>query len=1071
MERRELPFDTSAYDRLPISTFIYEPVPQRSGPLHDFRLVYCNGVFIRDWQRLYHNDNYMGAMLRESTLMDDYSINKLEKFLTEPPRSFSTYMPMVKFHLHFEPMPDLVPPYAGFFVTNLTDYEEKEARTHFLRNISQMGNNAVLMRRHEEGRLEAVYVSEAFAAMMECSVEEAVHRMDGTGFFRTTYPEDRPFVRSLLRRRITDDGGSVLTIQLITAKQRRIWCSVHYAFIDDFGEHYIYCTYTNVNLLKQYEERLRSVYTSLGNTFYQADERTLGLFRVNLTRNAVEEVKGRDLFPSDSMRLPYSELLTQRAVHYPIEEERARLLRTFDRERLSAGYLEGRVSAREVLYSLRPNGEYHYVEFSAALTRHPFTSDMIAFMTERECNTVKVRSTLMSKILARQFDMVAFLINGHYGVSIGDASLIARGSIFPLTRTGVYREYLENQVFPVLHGSDEYKAAVRRALSLEEVEAQTHRQEPYIVNIAIQIDGEVCYKRFVFYLTDPKSRFYIILKSDTTELHREQARRNEELRAALEEARQANMAKTSFLSSMSHEIRTPMNAIIGLDSLALREPDLPERVREYLEKIGGSAQHLLGLINDILDMSRIESGRMSLKNEEFSFRSMLEQINTMIGGQCQDRGLQYRCHVEGPVESSYIGDDMKLKQVLINILGNAVKFTPAPGAVSFLIQQTARFENQCTLKFVVKDTGIGMDKEYLPKLFEAFTQEDATTTNRYGGSGLGMAITKNIVEMMNGSIAVDSEKGVGSTFTVTVSLRASERADAEKLAVRPQDLNVLLIDNDAVSLAHAKRVLEEIGVTADTASDGEEGLSLVRLHHARHDPYNLILVDLRTPEADGVEISRRIREAVGRESAVILLTAYNWSDVEDEARQAGVDSFVAKPIFAASVLDEFKQALDRKRQQESPSGGKADLTGRRILLAEDMAINAEILIELLQMMEMEAEHAENGKIAVDLFQERPVGWFDAILMDMRMPEMDGLSAARAIRELDRPDAKTIPIIALTANAFDEDVQRSLQAGMNAHLTKPVEPDRLFDTLSELIRDEGNSKKETADGYGKGENRR
>ena len=1040
-----LPFDTTPYDKLPISTMIYEPVYHADGSLRDFRVVYGNEIFARDWLLTYHE---------ERTLMDEYSLSMLEKFLTEPPHPFSTYMPMVNFHLHFVPITNLPAPYAGVVMTNLNDYGEKEARIHFLRNISQMKNNAVLMRRHEDGRLESVYVSESFARMMECSVEEALRLMDGMGFFHTTHPEDRPFVRSMLKRRVTDDGSSSLTVQKITAKKNRLWCNVHFAFIDDFGEHYIYCTYTDVSMLKQYEERLRSVYTSLGNNFYQVDDRTLALFRVNLTKNVVEEAKGRDLFASDSARLPYAEMLARRAENYPIAAERERLLRDFDREKLSALYLEGKVSASEVLYSRRRDGRDCFVELSATLTRHPLTGDMIAFMTERECNAEKVRETLMNKILAQQFDMVAYLVDGNYGVSIGDAARITRGSIFPTTRFGDYRQYLDSQVRPVLHGTPEYCAAAMEALSLDMIEVQTRIREPYVANIAIEIDGEVFHKRFDFYLVDPEARFYIVLKSDTTELHREQAARNEQLRAALADAQQANVAKTAFLSSMSHEIRTPMNAIIGLDNIALKDPELPARTREHLEKIGGSARHLLGLINDILDMSRIESGRMVLKNEEFSFSGMLEQINTMIGGQCQDRGLTYDCRINGAVSQYYIGDNMKLKQVLINILGNAVKFTPAPGTVSFLIEQTARFEDQSTLRFIIKDTGIGMDKDYLPKIFDAFTQEDATTTNKYGGSGLGMAITKNIVEMMNGSIAVESEKGVGSTFTVNVTLRNSDRTDSEKHSdIRPQEMRVLVIDDDPVACEHAKLVLEEIGITADTASGGEEGLEMIRVHHARREAYNLILVDLRMPGMDGVEVARRIRELYNGESTIIILTAYHWSDIEDEAVLAGVDSFMSKPLFASNVLYEFKQAIERKRIKESEAGGeKADLTGRRVLLAEDMMINAEIMIEVLEMMDMTVEHAENGKLAVELFSEKPEGYFDAILMDMRMPEMDGLTATQHIRALDRADAKSVPIIALTANAFDEDVQRSLQAGMNAHLSKPVEPERLYETLAELIKE-------------------
>ena len=407
---------------------------------------------------------------------------------------------------------------------------------------------------------------------------------------------------------------------------------------------------------------------------------------------------------------------------------------------------------------------------------------------------------------------------------------------------------------------------------------------------------------------------------------RESMAKNEALAEALTVAEDASRAKTAFLSNMSHEIRTPMNAIIGLDTLALHDAGLSEQTRDYLEKIGASARHLLGLINDILDMSRIESGRVILHKEEFSLGAVLEEINTMVMSQCSDKGLHYECRVLSEMDDWYVGDATKLKEVLINILSNAIKFTEAPGSVTMTVRRTAQFEDQSTLCFRVQDTGIGMDQEFLPKIFDPFSQEDGSTKNKYGSTGLGMAITKNIVEMMNGTISVESEKGVGTVFTVFVTLKNSEHEEAAPAAAP--------------------------GLDAASASGGD--------------------------------------------------------------------------------------------------GQRPTLAGRRILLAEDIEINAEIMMDVLSMEEIEADHAENGRIAVEMFSASTPGSYSAILMDIRMPEMDGLEAAAAIRALDRPDAKKIPIIALTANAFDEDVQRSLQAGMNAHLSKPVEPDHLYRTLEDLI---------------------
>lgn len=420
--------------------------------------------------------------------------------------------------------------------------------------------------------------------------------------------------------------------------------------------------------------------------------------------------------------------------------------------------------------------------------------------------------------------------------------------------------------------------------------------------------------------------YVILVVAVTRRLRRRVHDVTHELRSALEAADAANKAKTLFLSHMSHEIRTPMNAIIGLNSLALTNPNLPDSTKAQLEKIGASAKHLLSIINDILDVSRIESGKATLKNAEFSLSVMLDQVNSIVGSQCAYKGIKYVCHVPDGQWDVYIGDDMKLRQILINILGNAVKFTPKDGTVELRVETTARFHHKSTLRFTIRDTGAGISKDFLPKIFNAFTQEKTSVENRYGSTGLGMAITKGLVDLMNGEISVESEKGVGTTFMVTVTLT----------------------------------------------------------------------------EAD--------------ENAEIK----NTTKTETE--------MVSVPEEAAA----------------------AELSGRRILLAEDMPVNAEIVKEVLKMKGIETEHAENGSIAAEMFKSKPEGYYDAILMDMRMPVMDGLESTRQIRSASHPDAKSIPIIALTANAFEEDVQRSMQTGINAHLSKPINPEDIFTTLAELI---------------------
>ena len=606
---------------------------------------------------------------------------------------------------------------------------------------------------------------------------------------------------------------------------------------------------------------------------------------------------------------------------------------------------------------------------------------------------------------------------------------------------------------------DRYREEFLNFIQPENVKAGLENQRVISHTYMINIDGKESYEMVKFAgVRHPEYRDDHLVHNvgacfcDVDDEIRKSMEQNRALDVALQAAQEANRAKTAFLSNMSHEIRTPMNAIIGLNDIASHDPETTPKIREYLHKMGESADHLLNLINDILDMSRIESGRMIIKNEEFSFPKLISTINTMFSGQCNEKGLEYQCHINSDVDDYYIGDNMKLRQVLINILGNAVKFTPEGGRVDLNIERINRFDNKSTLQFKIADTGIGISEKFLPHIFDTFAQEDSSVTSKYGSTGLGLAITKNIVELMNGDIKVESEKGKGTTFTVAVTLTDSTRKDIEgnDEEIRPEEMSVLIVDDDPVACEHAKLVLEKAGIASDVAQSGKEAIEMVELHHARRNPYNLILVDWKMPEMDGVETTRAIRDIVGHESAIIILTSYNWDDVLEEALEAGVDCFVTKPLFVNAVLEEYKSAAKRKNAKNNEK--KMELAGKRILVAEDVPINAEIMIMILNGKQIEAELASNGRIAVDMFSGHEEGYYDAILMDMRMPEMDGLEATRAIRAMDRKDAKDIPIIALTANAFDEDVQRSLQAGLNAHLSKPVEPESLFSTLESLIKE-------------------
>ena len=586
-----------------------------------------------------------------------------------------------------------------------------------------------------------------------------------------------------------------------------------------------------------------------------------------------------------------------------------------------------------------------------------------------------------------------------------------------------------------------HRKTLMKALGRKDTFAMTYRQMEADVPVYVNMK-----------ISRMEDDHYIIMGITNVDAEmRETKARNEALAEALASAEEANKAKTSFLSGMSHELRTPVNAIIGLDKLALKNEKLSEETRGYLEKIGESANHLLSVINDVLDMSRIESGRVQLHKTEFFLNTMLEQINTMVSAQCKDKGLTFECRVLNQVDASYVGDAMKIKEMLLNILSNAIKFTDAPGSVLFTIEKIAEVDNQSTLCFRIKDTGVGMEQEYLPKIFEAFSREDGARKTKFGSSGLGLAITKRIVELMNGSISVTSQKGVGTEFTVKIPLRNSKHMEFDQaLEINPEAMHVLVVDDDPIEAEHARMVLEEVGIRVDACTSGQEALRRMEVQHAKFDPYNFILMDWNMPGMNGMEASAEIRKLYHDECTVVALSAYNWEDIQEEAQGVGVNYFITKPLFASGIIKSFEQIARQNKMTVFKERKQANLTGRRILLAEDIELNAEILMDSLELENIKVDHASDGKMAVEMFEKSTAGIYAAILMDVRMPVMDGLEAAKEIRAMKREDAKRIPIIALTANAFDEDVQLSLQVGMNAHLSKPVETDQLVRVLGELI---------------------
>jgi signal transduction histidine kinase/CheY-like chemotaxis protein len=519
--------------------------------------------------------------------------------------------------------------------------------------------------------------------------------------------------------------------------------------------------------------------------------------------------------------------------------------------------------------------------------------------------------------------------------------------------------------------------------------------------------------------------------------------------AARRSADRANEAKGQFLSRMSHEIRTPMNAIVGLTAIALAHEQEPQKLNGYLTKIDSSSKVLLSLINDVLDMSAIESGKLRIANVEFDLRTVLDGISSVYYAQCEQKGIHFSMAVNLQSER-YVGDSLRINQILLNLISNACKFTDTGGAVRILVNQTARDGETATLRFEVSDTGCGMSEEMLARLFNPFEQASADTARQHGGSGLGLSITKNLVELMKGSIRVESKAGVGSKFTVEIPLRVAPQPEAA--GRQPvETLRALVADDEQPAREYTGLILERLGLPYDLAESGQQALALVQQAKQSGKPYDICFLDWKMPSMDGVETTRQIRATAGADTLLIILSAYNVAEVENEARKAGANLFLTKPLFQSTVYNLLLSLSGGALAgPEGTNSEHYDFTGRRVLVAEDNEINREVAEGLLECVHMQADFAVNGERAVKLFASYPPGTYDAILMDVQMPVMDGYEAARSIRRMERPDAKTIPIYAMTADAFAEDVHKALDSGMNGHIAKPIDQHELYRRLREAV---------------------
>lgn len=550
------------------------------------------------------------------------------------------------------------------------------------------------------------------------------------------------------------------------------------------------------------------------------------------------------------------------------------------------------------------------------------------------------------------------------------------------------------------------------------------------------------FKELLYHCSAEDNGQFVLMLSDRTK----ERQMNEMLAEALNTARTANEAKSNFLANMSHDIRTPMNAIVGFSVLLNKDAENPDKIREYTRKITSSSQHLLNLINDILDMSKIESGKTSLNVAEFSLPELIDELYTMVLPQSRAKGQQLELYTRGRLPETLLGDKLRLNQVLINLLSNAVKYTQENGQISLTTERLPHCAAKYVrLRFTVADNGYGMSEAFVRTIFDPFTREITDSTREIQGTGLGMAITKNIVDLMGGTITVESRLQQGSAFTIELEFASAGPPPDPDFWQRHGITRMLVVDRVEEAGRNIQSSMEETGVDVSCVSDGAAAIEAASAAHARGEDFHILLLDWKTPGMDGSQLVQQIRRTLGADTPLLAISSY---DLED-AQGAGADVFLAKPFFLSSLQAALARLLDGASGPAEPKPAEISLEGLRVLAAEDNEINAEILVELLGMEGIQCELVCNGREVVDRFLRAGTGEFDMIFMDVQMPVMDGYEATRIIRSSQHPEARTIPIIAMTANAFEEDVQTALAAGMNAHTAKPIDMGKLKTTVAQL----------------------
>ena len=628
-----------------------------------------------------------------------------------------------------------------------------------------------------------------------------------------------------------------------------------------------------------------------------------------------------------------------------------------------------------------------------------------------------------------------------------DTNLLNGENIFPESDEQMFDDYICEKIMRYASGNIDDLNRVKQQMTMEAIVKGTAEHIIHHVMINFMLNGEMRFMQFDFTRESADIKNVFLFVEDYTVPQQQE----DALRIALASAEHANKAKTAFLNNMSHDIRTPMNAIIGFTALAAAHMDQPDLVKDYLTKIGTSSQHLLSLINDVLDMSRIESGVVKIEEKEVCIPDILHDLKTIIQGNIQAKQQDLYIDTQDVVHENVITDRLRLNQILLNIVSNAIKFTPVGGMINIRVsEKPCNRKGFTAFEFRIRDNGIGMSEEFQAHVFDSFSRERSSTQSGIKGTGLGMAITRNIVDMMGGTISLTSKEGKGTEFVVTLNFKTLEKATVYEPIPELIGARALVVDDDVHTCTSVSKMLREIEMRADWSTSGKEAVIRAKEAFEQNDAFKAYIIDWLMPDMNGIETVRRIRAVIGDETPIIILTAYDWADIEQEAKEAGVTAFVEKPIFMSELRKVLTKPRDIKEEPLYQTERENRYSGKKVLLVEDNELNRQIATALLEEIGISVDYVEDGTDAVERMHEVDDDRYDLIFMDIQMPKMDGYMATGEIRTLRNNKKANIPIVAMTANAFEEDKKKAFKAGMNAHIAKPIDINTILAVFDQVF---------------------